>query len=205
MNNSAQDSLFKPSERMRDLQLLEEIEQNPRISQRELSNKFGIALGVTNACIKRMARRGLIRLKGFPPRRIAYYLTPKGFAEKSKLMLHFFSYNIQHYAEMKKLISKKLLEMHQSGVKRVAFFGVSDEMEIAYITLQGSDMKLVGIADEDGGKQGTRLLGHKVLSLGEVKGLNPDAILITCLKDQNSYIKNVTKQKECNGIKLFTI
>jgi len=190
---------------MRDLQVLEEIEQNPRISQRELSNKFGIALGVTNACIKRMARRGLIRLKGFPPRRIAYYLTPKGFAEKSKLMLHFFSYNIQHYAEMKKLISKKLLEMQQSGVKRVAFFGVSDEMEIAYITLQGSDMKLVGIADEDGGKQGTRLLGHKVLSLGEMKGLNPDAILITCLKGQNSYIKNVMKQRECNGIKLFTI
>lgn len=205
MNNNLQDHLFKPSERMRDLQLLEEIEQNPRISQRELSNKFGIALGVTNACIKRMARRGLIRLKGFPPRRIAYYLTPKGFAEKSKLMLHFFSYNIQHYAEMKKVISKKLLEMQQSGIKRVAFFGVSDEMEISYITLQGSDMKLVGIADGDGGKQGTRLLGHKVLSLGEVKSLNPDAILITCLKDQNSYIKNVMRQKECNGIKLFTI
>ena len=205
MNNSPQNGLFKPSERMRDLQFLEEIEQNPKISQRELSHKFGIALGVTNACIKRMARRGLIRLKGFPPRRIAYYLTPKGFAEKSKLMLHFFSYNIQHYAEMKKLISKKLLEMQQSGVKRVAFFGVSDEMEIAYITLQGSDMKLVGIADEDGGKQGTRLLGHKVLSLGQMKDSNPDAILITCLKDQNLYIKNVMKQKECDGIKLFTI
>jgi DNA-binding MarR family transcriptional regulator len=190
---------------MRDLQLLEEIERNPRISQRELSHKFGIALGVTNACIKRMAKRGLIRLKGFPPRRIAYYLTPKGFAEKSKLMLHFFSYNIQHYAEMKKLISKKILEMQQNGVKRVVFFGVSDEMEIAYITLQGSDMKLVGIADEDRGKQGSRLLGHKVLSLGEVKGLNPDAILITCLKDQNLYIKNVTKQKDCNGIRIFAI
>ena len=205
MNNSQQTYLFKPSDRMRDLQFLGEFELNPRISQRELSNKFGIALGVTNACVKRMARRGLIRLKGFPPRRIAYYLTPKGFSEKSKLMLHFFSYNIQHYAEMKELISTKLVEMQQSGVKRVAFFGVSDEMEIAYITLQGSDMKLVGIADEDGGKQGTRLLGHKVLSLGQMKGSNPDAILITCLKDQNSYIKNVMKQKECDGIKLFTI
>jgi len=199
------DTLFKPSEGMRDFQLLEEIERNPKISQRELSHKFGIALGVTNACIKRMARRGLIRLKGIPPRRIAYYITPRGFAEKANFALRVFSYNIRHYAEMKKLISKKLLEMQQSGVKRVAFFGVSDEMEIAYITLQGSDMKLVGIADEDGRKQGTRLLGHKVLSLGEMKGLNPDAILITCLKGQNSYIKNVMKQKDCNGIKVFTI
>ena len=136
-------TLFKPSDRMRDLQLLEEIEQNPKVSQRELSNKFGIALGVTNACMRRMTRRGLIRLKGFPPRRIAYYLTPKGFAEKSKLALRFFSYNIRHYAEMKKQISNKLLEIQNSGVKRVAFFGVSEEMEVAYIILQGLKMKLI--------------------------------------------------------------
>ena len=114
-------TLFKPSERMRDLQLLEEIEQNPKVSQRELSHKFGIALGVTNACIKRMARRGLIRLKGFPPRRLSYYLTSKGFSEKTKLALHFFSYNIDHYAEMKKQISKKLLDMQKSGSNGLPF------------------------------------------------------------------------------------
>jgi len=190
---------------MRDLQLLGEIEQNPKVSQRELSHKFGIALGVTNACIKRMARRGLIRLKGFPPRRIAYYLTPKGFAEKSKLMVHFFFYNIQHYAEMKKVISKRLLEMQEDGVKRVAFCGVSDEMEVAYITLQGSDMKLVGITDEDGDKQGKKFLGHKVLNLQEMKGLNPDAILITSMQEQTSYIKSLAKQKGLDSTKVFRI
>jgi DNA-binding Lrp family transcriptional regulator len=189
---------------MRDLQLLEEIEQNPRISQRELSNKFGIALGVTNACIKRMARRGLIRLKGFPPRRIAYYLTPKGFAEKSKLALRFFSYNIRHYAEMKKQISKKLLEIQNSGVKRAVFYGVSDEMEVAYITLQGLDMKLVGIVDGEKGS-GKKVLGYKVIGAREVKDLNPDAILITSTKDQTPYVKNLLKQMGRDGIKIFTI
>lgn len=198
-------SLFKPSDSMRDLQLLEEIERNPRISQRELSHKFGIALGVTNACIKRMARRGLIRLKGIPPRRIAYYLTPKGFTEKTKLTLSFFSYNIHHYAEMKKQISKKLLEIQNSGVKRVVFYGVSDEMEVAYITLQGLDMKLVGIADEDGGKRGSKLLGHKILSLEEVRGLNPDAILITSMREQPSYIRTLAKRKEWDSTKVFVI
>jgi FlaA1/EpsC-like NDP-sugar epimerase len=106
---------------------------------------------------------------------------------------------------MKRVISKKLLEMEQSGVKRVAFFGVSDEMEIAYITLQGSEMKLVGIVDEDGEKRGKRLLGHKVLNLGEVRDLNPDAILITSMQEQASYIKTLTKQKGWDSIKIFTI
>ena len=94
-------TLFKPSESMRDLQFLEELEKPPNLSQRELSNKFGIALGVTNACLKRMARRGWIRLRKVPPRRIGYYLTPKGFAEKTKLTMTFFSYNIHHYSRLK--------------------------------------------------------------------------------------------------------
>jgi DNA-binding MarR family transcriptional regulator len=204
MNNNLQNSLFKPSERMRDFQLLEEIERNPKVSQRELSHKFGIALGVTNACIKRMAKRGLIRLKGIPPRRIAYYITPRGFAEKANFALRVFSYNIRHYAEMKKLISKKLLEMQQSGVKRVAFFGVSDEMEVAYITLQGLDMKLVGIV-VDGNNLGRKVFGYKVVGPNEVMELNPDAILITSVKDQSTPMKNLIKQKEWNSIKIFHI
>jgi len=204
MNNSIQNYLFKPSERMRDLQLLEEIEQNPKVSQRELSHKFEIALGVTNACIKRMARRGLIRLKGIPPRRIAYYITPKGFAEKANLALRFFSYNIRHYAEMKKQISKKLIEMQSSGVKRVAFYGLGDEMEVAYITFQGLHMKLVGIVDDER-NWGKRVLGYKVIGPSEVKKLNLDAILITSVNDQILPIKNSIKQREWNSIKIFNI
>lgn len=205
MNNSSPDHLFKPSERMRDLQLLEEIEQNPRISQRELSNKFGIALGVTNACIKRMARRGLIRLRGFPPRRIAYYLTPKGFAEKSKLMLHFFSYNIQHYAEMKKVISGRLLEMQVDGIRRIAFYGVSDEMEIAYITLQGSNIKLIGIIDENEMKKGIKLFGHRVVGFEEVRNLKADAILITSVREQAVSVKALMKQAGLDSTRVWTI
>jgi DNA-binding MarR family transcriptional regulator len=197
-------TFFKPSDGMRDLRLLEEITQNPKVSQRELSHKYGIALGVTNACIKRMARRGLIKLKGIPPRRIAYYLTPKGFAEKTKLTLSFFSYNIHHYAEIKKQISKKLLEIQASGVKRIAFYGVSDEMEVAYITLQGSNMKLVGILDEEK-NWGKRVFGYKVVGPKEVRNINPDAILITSMKDQSHYIKSLVKQREWDSIQIFTI
>jgi DNA-binding MarR family transcriptional regulator len=197
-------TLFKPSEEMRDLQFLEEIEQNPKVSQRELSHKFGIALGMTNACIKKMARRGLIKLTGIPPRRIAYYLTPKGFTEKTKLTLNFFSYNIHHYAEMKKRIGKILLEMQNRGVKRVAFYGVNDEMEVAYITLQGLDMKLVGILDDEN-NWGKEIFGYKVIGPGAVKSLNPDAILITSMRYQDSYAKNLMKQRDWDSIKIFII
>jgi FlaA1/EpsC-like NDP-sugar epimerase len=85
-------------------------------------------------------------------------------------------------------------------VKRVVFYGVGDEMEIAYSTLQGSEMKLVGILDEDVETQGIKVFGHKVVSPKEVKNLKPDAILISTMKERPANYKSLTKQMERDSI-----
>ena len=197
------DSLFKPSESMRDLQFLEELEKTPNLSQRELSNKFGIALGVTNACLKRMARRGWIRLGKIPPRRIGYFLTPKGFAEKAKLTMTFLSYNIHHYSRLKSMIGEKFLEMASQGVRRVIFYGVSEEMEVAYVTLQGTGMELVAIVDDNDGVKGRNILGREVKDPREIGKLKAEAVLITSILEKERILKKLKKRK--NKIKLFTI
>ena len=196
-------TLFKPSESMRDLQFLEELEKTPNLSQRELSNKFGIALGVTNACLKRMARRGWIRLRKVPPRRIGYYLTPKGFTEKAKLTMTFLSYNIHHYSRLKSMIGERFLEMASQGVKRIIFYGVSEEMEVAYVTLQGTDMELVAIVDDNDGIKGKSILGRVAKDPREIDKLKADAILITSILDREGILKSLKKRK--NKVKLFTI
>src|SRR4030042_2180830 len=173
--------LFRPPQEMRELSLLQELEKNPVISQRELSHKFGIALGVTNACLKRMARRGWIRIMNLNHHKIGYYLTPKGFAEKANLSLHLISWTVQHYSTLKEIIGRKLLEMENSGVKRIVFYGISDEMEIAYITLQGVNLKLIGIVEDQEKINRAEILGFEVKDLGEIETLKPDAILITSL------------------------
>ena len=196
-------SLFKPSEPMRDLQFLEELEKTPNLSQRELSNKFGIALGVTNACLKRMARRGWIRLRKVPPRRIGYYLTPKGFGEKAKLTMTFLSYNIHHYSRLKAVIGDKFLEMASQGVKRVVFYGVGEEMEVAYVTLQGTNMELIAIVDDNDGVKGKNIFGRKTEDPDEIDSMGADAILITSIQDRDRISKSLKKKK--NKVKLFTI
>jgi DNA-binding MarR family transcriptional regulator len=179
-------NLFKPSEEMRNLRFLEELEKNPVISQRELSHRFNIALGVTNACLKKMVQKGWIRIHGLNHRKIGYYLTAKGLAEKAKLTFHFISYTAQHYAELKKRISDKLLEMEREGLGRIVFYGVSDEMEVAFITLQGVDLKLVGIVEDDEKVKPQILLGYELEPVSRIKGLKPDCILITSLVDIES-------------------
>jgi DNA-binding MarR family transcriptional regulator len=175
--------LFRPPQEMRELNLLQELEKNPIISQRELSHKFGIALGVINACLKRMVRRGWIRIVGFNHHKIGYYLTPEGFAEKAKLTLHLVSWTVQHYSTLKDIIGSRLLEMQNSGIERIAFYGVSDEMEIALITLQGTSLTLVGIIEDDDKYSPTIIFGYELEPLSRLNELKPDAVLITSLVD----------------------
>src|SRR4030042_3788842 len=171
--------LFKPPQEMRELNLLQELEKNPVISQRELSHKFGIALGVTNACLKRMARRGWIRIMNLNHHKIGYYLTPKCFAEKANLSLHLISWTVQHYSTLKEIIGRKLLEMENSGVKRIVFYGISDEMEIALITLQGTNLKLVGIVEDDEKYVSRIIFGYELEPVSRIQALNPQGVLIT--------------------------
>jgi DNA-binding MarR family transcriptional regulator len=195
--------LFKPPQEIRELNLLQELERNPIVSQRELSHKFGIALGVTNACLKRMARRGWIRMMNQDHRKIGYFLTPKGFAEKAKLTLHLISWTVKHYSTLKEIIGKKLLEVQNNGFKTIVFYGVSDEMEIAYVTLQGLNLKLVGIVEDEERLSQENVFGFEVKKLDEVMSLEPDVIFITTPTGIEEKSKRLTKYLETSKARII--
>jgi len=199
------DEFYKPGEPLRDLQFLKELEQNPNVSQRELSHKLDIALGVTNACLKKMVRRGWIKIKKIPPRRIGYYLTPHGFAEKSKLTYRFLSNTIHQYTATKKDITEKLLSLEWAGIKRIAFFGASDEMEIAYVTLAGVKLELVGIVDDDPAEQNRQFFDFVIGSPEMLLHWNPDAVLITSVEARDRIRKQLERWPSRPDFKLESL
>jgi len=67
------------------LGMLNAVEENSVLTQRSLARELGIALGLANAYLKRCVTKGYIKVTHVPAKRYAYYLTPKGFAEKSRL------------------------------------------------------------------------------------------------------------------------
>lgn len=197
--------LFKPPHEIRELNFLQELEINPVVSQRELSHKFGIALGVTNACLKRMARRGWIRITGLNRRRIGYYLTPKGFAERAKLSFHLISWTTQHYIRLKEIIGTRFLDMERAGIERVVFYGVSDEMEIAFVTLQGVNLKLVGIAEDEDKITQKQVFGFELKEISQISAMKPDAVLITSLKEQDERLERLRRYVDFQQVGIWSI
>jgi len=74
------------------------------------------------------------------------------------------------------------LEMQDKGIERIVFYGVSDEMEVAYITLQGINMKLVGIVEDDEKLKPQTILGHELEPVSRIQEFNPHGVLITSLE-----------------------
>jgi len=91
---------------------------------------------------------------------------------------------VQHYATIKDIIGERLLEMPNKGVERIVFYGVSDEMEIAYVTLQGSNLKLVGIVEDEEKIYKREVFGFELKGVNHIEALKPDAVLITSLIGQ---------------------
>src|SRR6187401_2448069 len=93
----------------RDLLLLSELDRDGGATQRTLSSKLGVALGLTNLYLKRLARKGYIKITTIPRNRIRYLLTPQGFAEKSRLTYLYMEYSLSHYRDMRGRLRDALL------------------------------------------------------------------------------------------------
>jgi DNA-binding MarR family transcriptional regulator len=85
----------------RDLLLLTEVERNGAVTQRSLATKLGVALGLTNLYLKRLARKGYIKITTIPSQRVRYLLTPQGFAEKSRLTYLYMQYSLSRTIEVR--------------------------------------------------------------------------------------------------------
>jgi DNA-binding MarR family transcriptional regulator len=136
--------------------LLSEIEAGPQVSQRSLARRLGIALGLTNLLLRRVVRKGWVRMIQIQPNRVSYLLTPTGIAEKARMSRESLKYSVRFYAEARARISGQFAQLSAewlpggSEEKRIVFFGTGEVAEIGYVCLQETDLRLVGVVDNHG-------------------------------------------------------
>ena len=159
------------------LGLLESVERGEAKSQRRLASDLGVALGLVNAYLKRCVNKGLVKVSEAPARRYAYYLTPNGFAEKSRLTVEYLSYSLSLFRRAKNDYIATLNAARERGLSRIAILGVSDLAEIAAICALDTGVTIVAAVDRR--SELTRFAGVPVVkSLDEIADA-VDAVLVT--------------------------
>src|SRR5262249_51245340 len=162
------------------LGLLESVERGGAQSQRRLASELGVALGLVNAYLKRCITKGLVKVSEAPARRYAYYLTPHGFAEKSRLTVEYLSLSFSLFRRAKADFSATLDAAREHGFTRIAILGASDLAEIAAICALDSAIVIAAVVDPH--SEHERFAGVRVVkSLDDIP--HPlDPLLLTHIK-----------------------
>jgi DNA-binding MarR family transcriptional regulator len=161
------------------LGLLDAVEQNRAQSQRLLASELGIALGLVNAYLKRCIKKGLVKVRTAPARRYAYYLTPQGFAEKSRLTVDYLSYSFGFFRQAKTDCSELLKAASARGVGKILLVGQTDLAEIASLCAMEHGVKIVGVVQK--GAARPEFIGLPVFADFDAAAEPFDAVLIADL------------------------
>jgi len=162
---------------LRTLKILEEIDNDHTPSQRDLAKILNISLGLVNSFVKRLSQKGYFKITTIPKNRVRYILTPKGAAEKTRLTYEFIQNSFHFYKESRKKLQKLFKDLAFRGVERVVFYGVNDFAEIAYLSLQETNIQMVAIFDDT--EIGNNFLRFVVANPKKLISFQFDKILIS--------------------------
>ena len=132
------------------LEILDMVQKRSDVSQRHVARHLGVALCLANCYLKRCVRKGLIKITEAPANLYLYYLTPKGFAEKSRLTAQYLSYSFQFYRQASESCVRVVDECRHNGYTSLLLCGISDLAEIATLRAMEGQMEVVGYHDRTG-------------------------------------------------------
>ncbi|KQW22290.1 MarR family transcriptional regulator [Afipia sp. Root123D2] len=149
-------------------------------SQRRIAAELGIALGLVNAYLKRCVTKGLIKVSEAPARRYAYYLTPKGFTEKSRLTVEYLSSSFSFFRQAKSDCADVFRIAQARNFHNIVLVGKSDLAEIGILSAADSGVSIVAVLDD--GADGSEIIGKEIVSSYDELTTAFDAVVITDLR-----------------------
>lgn len=161
--------------------MLTEVEARPEITQRELSRRVGIALGLTNVLLRNLAQKGYVRITQAGWKRWLYNLTPEGFSHKARLTVAYIHRVLDHYQTIRQTLRAQMEPLALNEESRVAIYGTGEFAELVYLGL-----KEIGVAEIDiydsGTPSGRSFLGMPVRGIETLEVDKYDRVVVASLE-----------------------
>ena len=177
------------SRSLKTLQLLEAIAEEKPTSQRELSDTLQISLGLVNAFIKRLVKKGYCTVTTIPRNRFKYILTSAGAVEKTRLTYEYISSSYQFFKTAKNRLHRLYADLQNEGVTRVVFYGAGELADIAFLSMTGTDVRLIDVIDP--AKEGEMFAHFVVSEASRLKKVDFDVLLITVVDNHEAVLNTI--------------
>lgn len=127
----------------REFAIVDAIDRDLNLTQRELSQEVGLSLGMTNIVLKRLVKKGYVKIRGLNRKKVQYILTPQGLIEKTKKSYRYLLKTINQFSLAKQKIQELVLNQYRKGKKEFLILGdgeLADLTEIALKDLNKEDL-----------------------------------------------------------------
>jgi DNA-binding MarR family transcriptional regulator len=160
---------------LREFELLTAIGEGQPLTQRVLAQRLGVALGLTNLYLKRVVRKGYVKISRLDRRRLGYLLTARGISHRTRLTYEHMTYWASLYQRARRTLADGLKPLLARGMKRIALYGTGEPAELAYITLRELGIEPIGVFDRTAGGM---FLGQPVRDRRELAAERLDGVVL---------------------------
>lgn len=185
-----------------DRKVLQAIASGQRVTQRSLSSELGVALGLTNLLIRRLVGKGYVKVSKMGRRHVRYLMMPAGWEALAAATRQSLENTVHLYTETREHIRCSLSQISSrcrpngDGQKRVVFYGAGDVAEIAYVSLQTTDLTLVGVVDDHRQGQFFNLTinAPDQLSAETLGTVSYDDLIVTSLRHADAIVAKLAER-----------
>ena len=158
-----------------ELDFLAAIERGEIVTQMTLRRRIGVSVGMVNALVKRAVGKGFAKVSQAPYKRYAYYLTPQGFAEKSRLVAEYLETSLDFFRRARAEYAELFVRARLIGLPRIALVGRGELTEIAVLAALGEGVSIDAILDPETNEAER----HGVRVVRDISEVAVDAVVIT--------------------------
>jgi DNA-binding MarR family transcriptional regulator len=122
------------NEELRELTLLENIENDPDVNQSTLASQLGVAVGTVNWHLKRLVAKGYVKVKRAERKKLRYIITPEGIALRARLAVDYVEHSFSLYRKTRQRVNEHLKSVEAAGHNQVRIIGRGDVADICRLT-----------------------------------------------------------------------
>jgi len=136
-------SVESTNEELRELTLLEQIENNPDVNQSTLATQLGVAVGTVNWHLKRLIAKGAVKVSRAERKKLRYIITPEGLALRARLAVDYVERSFSVYRRTRQRVKDYLVKVRAAGYDRVRIVGSGDVADICKLTCMEQGVTVV--------------------------------------------------------------
>jgi len=189
-------SFFKPTLLYKEFLILDLIEKDANITQREISKTIGVAVSMVNQYLDNYEKNGLIKRRKHSTKTVEYFVTKKGSERRKLLNIWYLKSSHEVYLSAKDNIIKFLNQIINKGFKKILLYGAGEVAEIMLKVMNDDNnipLEVLAVVDDDMNRQNEIIVNLPIISKENINQYDHDGILVSSYKHHEVIRKNLVE------------